>query len=150
MSAFSTTRANEAFETAFTRPVKALLQREIADSGRAYAEIGSLWVQAEQALSRLPEHERHVPAADATLKSDVQDAVAHRFVALVDQFKPQVQRAPDAGGPFTLQKRVNNISARYEHAQLAAANRAAATSKRRSQRKRSTGSRRAKKSKRRY
>ena len=76
MSSFSTTRANEAFETAFTRPVKALLQREIADSGRAYAEIGSLSVQAEQALSRLPEHERHVPAADATLKSDVQDAVA--------------------------------------------------------------------------
>ena len=88
MSSFSTTRANEAFETAFTRPVKALLQREIPDSGRAYAEIGSLWVQAEQALSRLPENERHVPAADATLKSDVQDAVAHRFVALVDELKP--------------------------------------------------------------
>ena len=30
MSAFSTTRANEAFETTFTRPVKAMLQREIA------------------------------------------------------------------------------------------------------------------------
>ena len=97
MSSFSTTRANEAFETAFTRPVKALLQREILHPGRAYAEIGSLWVQAEQALSRLPENERHVPAADATLKSDVQDAVAHRFVALVDELKPQVQRAPDAG-----------------------------------------------------
>ena len=37
MSAFSTTRANEAFETAFTRPVKALLQREIVDSVQAYA-----------------------------------------------------------------------------------------------------------------
>ena len=70
MSAFSTTRANEAFKTAFTRPVKALLQREILHPGRAYAEIGSLWVQAEQALSRLPENERHVPAADATLKSE--------------------------------------------------------------------------------
>ena len=129
MSSFSTTRANEAFETAFTRPVKALLQREIADSGRAYAEIGSLWVQAEQALSRLPENERHVPAADATLKSDVQDAVAHRFVALVDELKPQVQRAPDAGGPFTLQKRVSSLNAGYEQAQLAAAaNRAAVES----------------------
>ena len=116
MSAFSTTRANEAFETAFTRPVKALLQREIADSGRAYAEIGSLWVQAEQALSRLPENERHVPAADATLKSDVQDAVAHRFVALVDELKAQVQRAPDAGGPFTLQKRVSSPNAGHEQA----------------------------------
>ena len=42
MSAFSTTRANEAFETTFTRPVKAMLQREIAASGRAYAEIGAL------------------------------------------------------------------------------------------------------------
>ena len=42
MSTFSTTRANEAFETTFTRPVKAMLQREIADSGRAYAEIGAL------------------------------------------------------------------------------------------------------------
>ena len=124
MSVFSTTRANEAFETAPTCPVKAPLQREIVDSGRAHVEIGSLWVQAEQALCRLPENERHVPVADATLKSDVQDAVAHRFVALVDELKPQIQRAPDAGGPLTLQKRVgslNAVNAEYEQAQLAAA-----------------------------
>ena len=73
MSVFSTTRANEAFETAPTCPVKAPLQREIVDSGRAHVEIGSLWVQAEQALARLPENERHVPAADATVKFDVQE-----------------------------------------------------------------------------
>ena len=73
------------------------LQREIADSGRAYAEIGTLWLQAEQALARLPETDRHVPVGDATLKTDVQDAVAHRFTALVDELKPQVQRAAEAG-----------------------------------------------------
>ena len=118
MSAFSTTRANEGFETAFTRPVKALLQREIADSGRAYAEIGSLWLQAEQALARLPENERHVPVWDATLKSDVQDAVAHRFTALVDELKLQFQRAAEAGGAFTLQQRVSSLNAGYEQASL--------------------------------
>ena len=53
MSAFSTTRANEAFETTFTRPVKAMLQREIADSSRAYAEIGALWLQADLVSARL-------------------------------------------------------------------------------------------------
>ena len=129
MSAFSTTRANEAFETAFTRPAKALLQREITDSGRAYAEIGSLWAQAEQALARLPETERHVSTGDATLKSDVQDAVVQRFVALIEELKPQVQRAAEAGGPYTLQKRVSSLNSAYEQAQLAAAaNRAAVTS----------------------
>ena len=97
MSTFSTTRANEAFETTFTRPVKAMLQREIADSGRAYAEIGSLWLQAKQPLARLSENERHVPVGDAALEYDVQDAVAHRFTALVDELKPQVQRAAEAG-----------------------------------------------------
>ena len=128
MSAFSTTRANEAFETTFTRPVKAMLQREIADSGRAYAEIGSLWLQAKQPLARLSENERHVPVGGATLKTDVQDAVAHRFTALVDELKPQVQRAAEAGGALTLHKRVSSINAGYEQAQLAAAaNRAAVT-----------------------
>ena len=112
MSAFSATRANEAFQTAFTRPVKDLLQREIVDSGRAYAEVGSLWVQAEQALSRLPENERHFPAANATCRMQS----THRFVALVDELKPQVQRAPDAGGPFTLQKRVSSPNAGHEQA----------------------------------
>ena len=38
MSAFSTTRADEAFEATFTRPVNALLQREIVGSSRACAD----------------------------------------------------------------------------------------------------------------
>ena len=79
-------------------------------------------------MARLPEIDRHVPVGDATLKTDVQDAVAHRFTALVDELKPQVQRAAEAGGALTLHKRVSSINAGYEQAQLAAAaNRAAVT-----------------------
>ena len=48
-------------------------------------------------MARLPENERHVPVGDAALEYDVQDAVAHRFTALVDELKPQVQRAAEAG-----------------------------------------------------
>ena len=50
------------------------------------------------------------------------------FTALVDELKPQVQRAAEAGGALTLHKRVRSINAGYEQAQLAAAaNRAAVT-----------------------
>ena len=55
---------------------------------------------------------------DAALEYDVQDAVAHRFTALVDELKPQVQRAAEAGGAFTLQQRVSSLNAGYEQASL--------------------------------
>ena len=70
---FSTPASNSAFKAAFTVPATALLSPplECASSKDLYTQLGKLWGAGHRALQSLDGSDRHVPAADSSLKDDV-------------------------------------------------------------------------------
>ena len=70
---FSTPASNSAFKAAFTVPATALLSPplECASSKDLYTQLGKLWGAGHRAVQSLDGSDRHVPAADSSLKDDV-------------------------------------------------------------------------------
>ena len=116
---FSTPAANSAFKAAFTVPATALLSPplECASSKDLYTQLGKLWGAGHRAVQSLDGSDRHVPAADSSLKDDVAGEVETILDGLWIDNKPNI-----GGVGQVVMKRISGtMSKAYEESMRGAA-----------------------------
>ena len=125
---FSTPASNSAFKAAFTVPATALLSPplECASSKDLYTQLGKLWGAGHRAVQSLDGSDRHVPAADSSLKDDVAGEVETILDGLWIDLKPKI-----GGVGQVVMKRISGtMSKAYEESMRGAAAHAAAAADR--------------------
>ena len=125
---FSTPASNSAFKAAFTVPATALLSPplECASSKDLYTQLGKLWGAGHRALQSLDGSDRHVPAADSSLKDDV----AGEVETILDGLRIDNKSKVGGVGQVVMKRISGTMSKAYEESMRGAAAHAAAAADR--------------------